>query len=203
MVQQGSGQEVIYKPEEANALETAPSGRHSKPRSESLQEPVDTVPEVLEEMRSAVIREPSTKGIIIRELEMLPRLEEMNQMEEIPVGGITNVGPEVVGAIAGVAAQAVEGVASLGATSLRRTLNERLGNAERQARGVGVEVGRREAIVDINLRVVHGYSIPKIVVEVRYRVADSLLRYAGLVVKDINIRVVGMEFPAKAPGRLD
>ncbi len=195
MVQQGSGQEVIYKPEEANALETAPSGRHSKPRSGSLQEPV--------EMRSAVIKAPSTKGIIIRELEMLPRLEEINQMEEIPVGGITNVGPEVVGAIAGVAAQAVEGVASPGATSLRRTLNERLGNAERQARGVGVEVGRREAIVDINLRVVHGYSIPKIVVEVRYRVADSLLRYAGLVVKDINIRVVGMEFPAKAPGRLD
>ena len=195
MVQQGSGQEVIYKPEEANALETAPSGRHSKPRSGSLQEPV--------EMRSAVIKAPSTKGIIIRELEMLPRLEEINQMEEIPVGGITNVGLEVVGAIAGVAAQAVEGVASPGATSLRRTLNERLGNAERQARGVGVEVGRREAIVDINLRVVHGYSIPKIVVEVRYRVADSLLRYAGLVVKDINIRVVGMEFPAKAPGRLD
>ena len=129
-------------------------------------------------------------------------MEEIRQLEEIPVGGTTNIEAEVIGAIAGVAAQSVEGVASLGTTSLRRTIRERVGGAERRSRGVEVEVGRREVIVDINLRVVYGYSIPATVIKVREIVADRLIRFCGLVAKEINIRVVAIEFPARMPGRV-
>ena len=141
--------------------------------------------------------------LTIRELEMTPKMDEIRRLEELPVGGTTNIQPEVIGAIAGVAAQAVEGVASLGTTSLRRTLSERLGGAERRSRGVEVEVGIREAILDINLRVVYGHSIPAVVVAVRRGVAERLLTLAGLVAKEINVRVVGLEFPARMPGRVD
>lgn len=141
--------------------------------------------------------------LTIRELEMMPKMEEISRMEEIVVVGTTNIQPEVIGAIAGVAAQAVEGVASLGTTSLRRTLSERLGSGERRARGVEVEVGTREAILDINFRVVYGYSIPVVVATVRKNVAGQLLTLCGLVAKEINVRVVGMEFPDRMSGKVE
>ena len=140
--------------------------------------------------------------LTVRDLEMMPRIEDIRRLEEIPVGGTTNIEAEVIGAIAGVVTQTVQGVASLGTTSLRRTIRERLGGAERRARGVDVEVGRREVIVDISLRVIYGYSIPAVVVKVRESVADRLLRLCGLVAKTINVRVTGVEFPERMPGRV-
>ena len=150
----------------------------------------------------AVVEAPSKTALNIWELEMMSKMEEISRLEEIPVGGTTNIEPEVIGAMAGVAAQAVEGVASLGTTSLRRTIRERMGGAERKARGIDVEAGRREVILDINLRIIYGYSIPETVVKVRETVADRLLQLCGLVAKEINIRVSGMEFPARMPGRV-
>ena len=141
--------------------------------------------------------------LTIRELEMMSKMEEIRRLEEIPVGGMTNIQPEVIGAIAGVATQSVDGVASLGTTSLRRTLSERLGGAERRARGVQVEVGTREAILDISLKVAYGHSIPTVVAAVRRAVASNLLTLCGLVAKEINVRVVGMEFPDRMSGRVE
>ena len=118
-------------------------------------------------------------GLTIRELEMMPKMENIERLEEIPIGGTTNIEPDVIGAIAGVAAQSVEGVASLGSTSLRRAVRERVGGAERRARGVEVEAGRREVVLDINLRIIYGYSIPRIVIDVRHggrRQATSTMR---------------------------
>jgi len=157
--------------------------------------PVDEQPAILET--------PESKSIVFQETEMLSKLEEMSQIDEIPVGGVTNIEPDVIGAIAGHAAQTVPGVASLGTASLRRSISERLGSAERWSRGVEVELGRKEAIIDINLRLVYGYSVPSTVIAVRNQVADSLYRYAGLVAKEINIRVVGIDFPRKTPGRVE
>ena len=56
--------------------------------------------------------------------------------------------------------------------------------------------------MDINLSVIYGYSIPTIVVGVRQNVADRLLNLCGLVSKEINIRVSGIDFPARMPGRV-
>ena len=142
-------------------------------------------------------------AVTIRELEMMRKMEDIQRLEEIPVGGTTNIEAEVVGAIAGVAAQSVQGVSSLGATSLRSAIRERLGGAERKGRGVQVEAGRREVILDINVRVVYGYSIPRVVVEVRRTVADGLLRLCGLVSKEINVRITSIEFPDRMPGRVE
>ena len=139
----------------------------------------------------------------IREQEMAARMAEIAKLEEIEVGGETDIEDEVIAAIAGVAAREVEGVASLGASSIRATIAERVGGREERARGVGVEVGRREAILDIDLRVQYGYSIPETVVEVRHNVAGKLLTLCGLVAKEINVDVVGIEFPDRMPGRVE
>ena len=139
----------------------------------------------------------------IKEQEMVTRLAEIEQLSEIEVGGETEINDEVVGAIAGVAAREIEGVSSLGSSSIRRAIAERVGSLEKRARGVGVEAGRREAILDVDLRVIYGFSIPETVVKVRHNVARRILELCGLVAKEININVVGIEFPERMPGRVD
>ena len=187
------------------------SGRPGRSRktNETPSEPTTTVSDegltTLEKApaeRPAVVEGQVMGRLTIRELEMMPKMAELGKLDEIPVGGTTNIEPEVIGAVAGVAAQSIEGVASLGTPSLRRAVRERIGGAERRARGIEVEVGRREVILDVNLRIIYGYSIPATVVKVREMVADRLLRFCGLVAKEINIRVTGVEFPERMPGRV-
>jgi uncharacterized alkaline shock family protein YloU len=140
--------------------------------------------------------------LMLIELEMEPRLAEIGEFRELKVGGVTAIDDEVIGAIAGVAAREVEGIASVGTSSIRRTLVERLGRAEPKARGVAVEAGRKEAILDLTVKVIYGFSIPALVIDVRKAVASRLLDLVGLVAKEININVVGIEFPERMPGRV-
>ena len=123
--------------------------------------------------------------------------------EEIVTSGETIIGDEVVASIAGIAAKEVEGVASLGKSAVRRALAEHLGGAGDKSRvGVAVEVGKKEAIVDLQLGVIYGFNIPTIIVEVRKKVASRLLEITGLVAKEINVRVVSVEFPEKKQAKV-
>ena len=205
----GSQEAGLSEEAMAEKLATAAKGGRSRkadggPVEDSLPREAVVAGDAKEELpgKPSVVEGQVLGRLTIRDLEMMPRIEDIRRLEEIPVGGTTNIEAEVIGAIAGVVTQTVEGVASLGTTSLRRTIRERLGGAERRSRGVDVEVGRREVIVDISLRVIYGYSIPATVVNVRESVADRLLRLCGLVAKTINIRVIGIEFPARMPGRV-
>jgi uncharacterized alkaline shock family protein YloU len=139
----------------------------------------------------------------IKEQEMVPRMAELAKLQEIEVGGETEIDDDVIGAVAGVAARDIEGVASLGTSSIRRAIAERVGGAEQRARGVAVEAGRREAILDIELQVIYGFSIPETIVSVRQNVARRVLEICGLVTKEININVTGIEFPERMPGRVE
>ncbi|MFW6102768.1 MAG: Asp23/Gls24 family envelope stress response protein, partial [Chloroflexota bacterium] len=110
--------------------------------------------------------------------------------------GETIIGDEVVASIAGMAAQEVEGVGSLGRSTVRRAFSGAFADAAERARaGVAVEVGKRECIVDLQINVHYGYSIPNIINEVRKKVAARLLEFTGLIAKEINIRVVGIDVP--------
>jgi uncharacterized alkaline shock family protein YloU len=119
-------------------------------------------------------------------------------MVEQEIAGETIVEDDVVASIAGLAAREVEGVAGLGKSSVRRALTERLaGTGDKAKLGVGVEVGKKEAIVDLSLVIVYGFNIPKIVAEVRKKVASRLMEISGLVAKEINVVVASIEFPEK------
>jgi uncharacterized alkaline shock family protein YloU len=118
--------------------------------------------------------------------------------EEVVVPGETTIDDEVVASVAGLAAMEVEGVAHLGKSAVRRLMAEALGGAEGKARaGVEVEVGKREAIVDLMLGVKYGFNIPNLVAEVRKKVSSRVLEIAGLVAKEINVHVISIEFPEK------
>ncbi len=114
--------------------------------------------------------------------------------------GETIIGDEVVASIAGIAAKEIPGVGSLGRSTVRRALTGWYADAAEKARsGVTVEVGKRECIVDLQLNVHYGHNIPNIVNEVRKKVAARLLEFTGLIAKEINIRVVGIEIVSQKP----
>ena len=76
---------------------------------------------------------------------------------------------------------------------------------EVRSRGPGAWLSRQggeKAILNIDLRVFHGFSIPEVVVKVRQNVARSLLELCGLIAKEINIKVIGIEFRGSVPGRI-
>ena len=139
----------------------------------------------------------------IVEKEMGARLAELEMVEEIAVGGETNIDDGVIAAIAGVAAQEVEGVAGMGSTSIRRSFSETIGRSEKRARGVEVEHGKKEAIIDLTLNVIYGFDIPNIIINVRKNVAARLFDLCGLVSKEINVTVAGIDFPDRMPGKLE
>ena len=119
-------------------------------------------------------------------------------MAEQKIAGETIIEDEVVASIVGIAAMEVEGVAHLGKASIRRSLTERLAGTGAKARtGVEVEVGKKEAIVDVALGVIYGFNIPNLATEVRKKVASRLLDITGLVAKEINVDVASIEVPAK------
>jgi uncharacterized alkaline shock family protein YloU len=114
--------------------------------------------------------------------------------------GDTIIGDEVVASIAGMAAQEIPGVGSLGKSAVRRAISGAFADASAKARtGVAVEVGKRECIVDLQINVLYGYSIPNIINEVRKKVAARLLEFTGLIAKEININVVGIEVGISKP----
>ncbi len=196
--------------ETSTSTRTGRSRKAEAPPSEEPRADIVEEPAAGTSMETAVVpveRPPVSAQrvmghLTIRELEMMRKMEDIRRPEEISVGGVTNIEPEVIGAIAGVAARAVEGIHSLGTPSLRRSVRERLGSAEGRARGVEVEAGRREVILDITVRVIYGYSIPNAVIKVRRAVADRLLNLCGLEAKEINVRVTGLEFPERMLGRV-
>lgn len=129
--------------------------------------------------------------------------QKIEKLGEIVVGGETFIEDDVIASIAGVAAREIEGVSTLGTSSIRRTIAERVGGAKPRARGVAVEAWKRETIIDIDLKTIYGFSIPDIVIKVRRNVAHRILELCGMVSKEVNIHVVGIEFPDRTPGRVE
>ena len=117
------------------------------------------------------------------------------------VPGITEVQGQVIAAIAAHVADGIEGVSSIGRGGLIRTVSDILSSqAAGKSAGVDVEAGRLEAILDLDLTVVYGFSIPTIVQQVREAVAKEIFDQVGLVAKEINVVVSSIEFPDRPSG---
>jgi len=108
--------------------------------------------------------------------------------------GKTSIADSVVSKIAGVAAREVSGVHEMGRGTARAfgTLKEKLpvgSSGPSVTQGVSVEVGERQAAVDIDLVVEYGVSIPDVSQAVRNNVIQRIERMTGLEVTEVNITV--------------
>jgi uncharacterized alkaline shock family protein YloU len=108
--------------------------------------------------------------------------------------GTTTVADSVVAKIAGIAAREVSGVHEMGTGAARAfgIIKEKLpigSNDPIPSQGVSVEVGEREAAVDLDLVVEYGVSIPDLARSVRNNVIQRVERMTGLAVTEVNISI--------------
>jgi uncharacterized alkaline shock family protein YloU len=114
--------------------------------------------------------------------------------------GKTSIADSVVAKIAGLAAREISGVHAMGAGATRTfgSIREILpGNTEARtaSQGVKVEVGERQAAIDLDLVVEYGVAIVDLSAAVRKNVIDRLQRMTGLEVTEVNINVDDIWIP--------
>jgi len=104
--------------------------------------------------------------------------------------GTTSIADSVVAKIAGVAAKEMSGVHAMGGATGRAigAIREKVGGTN-AGQGVKVEVGQRQAAIDIDLIVDYGVSIVDLSQAVRENVIGQVERMSGLEVTEVNISV--------------
>jgi len=117
------------------------------------------------------------------------------------VAGVTKIADSVVARIAGLAAREVPGVHDLTVANISeafRGLPGRVTGQEQTDRGVAVQVGEIECIVDLNVVVDYEASIPQVADAMRRNVSQRLNTMTGLETKAININIADLYFPNQA-----
>jgi uncharacterized alkaline shock family protein YloU len=104
-------------------------------------------------------------------------------------GGI-KITDDVVAIISGIAATEVPGVAGMSG-GLVGDVAEILGR-KNLTKGVKVEVGEKEAAIDLFIIVEYGYRIPEIAWEIQEKVKNAVESMTGLSVVEVNIHVQGV-----------
>ena len=106
--------------------------------------------------------------------------------------GRTTIADVVVSKIAGIATREIEGVHALGGGAARAVgmLRDRIpGSRTNLSQGVSVEVGEKQAAVDIELVAEYGVSIADLATAIRGNVISAVERMTGLEVTEVNITV--------------
>jgi len=113
--------------------------------------------------------------------------------------GRTTIADGVVQKIAGIAAREVSGVHNLGSGSARAfgALRERIPGSAGPATtpGVSVEVGEKQAAIDLDIVVEYGVAITALAANVRRNVIAAVERMTGLEVIEVNIAVDDIFIP--------
>jgi uncharacterized alkaline shock family protein YloU len=112
--------------------------------------------------------------------------------------GKTTIADSVVATIAGIAAREVSGVHDLGdgASRVVGALRERIpGASVNRAQGISVEVGEKQAAVDVDIVTEYGVSIADVAAGLRRNVIAAIERMTGLEVTEVNVNVHDVHLP--------
>ena len=115
--------------------------------------------------------------------------------------GKTTIAASVVQKIAGIAAREISGVYAMGGGGMSRAfgaIRERIpggGTGAANIAGVQVEVGEKQAAVDLDIVVEYGASIVDLARAVRRNVISAVERMTGLEVIEVNIAVSDIQIP--------
>ena len=104
--------------------------------------------------------------------------------------GTIKITDEVVAIIAGIAAMEVPGVTSMSG-GIAGGIAEALGR-KNLSKGVKVEVGEKEAAIDLFIIIEYGYRIPEVAWTIQERVKNAVEDMTGLNVIEVNIHIQGV-----------
>ena len=111
--------------------------------------------------------------------------------------GQTTIADPVVSKVAGLAAREVGGVYELGGGVARAlgAVTQRLPVGDNASQGVSVEVGEKEAAIDLTVIVEYGDSIPRVAQQIRENVVRRIEGITGLSVTEVNVAVNDLHLP--------
>ncbi|PAB60964.1 Asp23/Gls24 family envelope stress response protein [Anaeromicrobium sediminis] len=112
-----------------------------------------------------------------------------DNLENMDYGQI-KISDDVVGIIAGLAATEVEGVAGMSG-GIAGGIAEILGK-KNLSKGVKVEVGEKETVIDLYIIVEYGAKIPEVSWQIQENVKKAIETMTGLKVLEVNIHVQGV-----------
>ena len=107
--------------------------------------------------------------------------------------GAIKIADEVVSIIASLAATEIEGIAGMSG-GVVGGIAEMLGR-KNFSKGVKVEVGEREAAVDLYIIVKYGARIPDVALAAQENIKKAIETMNGLSVVEVNVHVQGVHFP--------
>lgn len=121
-------------------------------------------------------------------------LKEIAREEKTGLGSI-RIADEVVKVIAGLSAIEIKGVAGMSG-GLVGGIAEMLGR-KNLSKGIKVEVGEKEAAVDLYVIMDYGIRIPDVAAQIQEGVKNAIERMTGLVVVEVNVNVQGVAFTSE------
>jgi uncharacterized alkaline shock family protein YloU len=114
--------------------------------------------------------------------------------------GTTSISSSVVAKIAGLATQEIPGVQAMGKSMTRAVGSLRAkvpgGATSAVTQGVSVEVGERQAAIDIDIVAYYGESIVETASAIRQNVIDRIEGMTGLEVVEVNVSVDDLYIPS-------
>ena len=108
--------------------------------------------------------------------------------------GSVQIADEVVAMNASMAATEVDGVSAMGG-NITNELMSKVG-VKNLTKGVKVEVIGSSVKVELVVLLEYGYNIPATSQKVQERVKNAIENMTGLTVKDVNIRIAGVNMNA-------
>jgi uncharacterized alkaline shock family protein YloU len=106
--------------------------------------------------------------------------------------GSIQIAPEVIEVIAGLAAIEVDGVAGMSGGFVNG-ITELLGR-KNLSKGVKVEVGQKEAAIDVSIVIEYGYRIPEVATDIQQNVKNAIESMTGLQVVEVNVHIHDVQF---------
>ena len=101
------------------------------------------------------------------------------------------IADEVVAIVAGKAVVDAPGVFSM-AGGFAGGISEVFGGKKNLTKGIKVEVGEKEAKIDVNIIVEYGIRIPDVAFDIQNRVKSAIEGMTGLKVTAVNVHVQGV-----------
>ena len=125
-------------------------------------------------------------------------VEPLTETALVTAQGKTSIADIVVEKIAGMATREISGVYKLGGGAARAfgAIREKIpGQAQSMSQGVTVEVGERQAAVDLDIVVEYGVEIGELTKAIRRNVINAIERMTTLEVTEVNIVVHDVHVP--------
>ena len=112
----------------------------------------------------------------------------------------THIAPDVIAAVAGLAAAEAKGIAGMSG-GIVGGIAEKLGRKD-LAKGIKVQLEEDKVKIDLNVIVDLGVQIVETAKKLRQEVRDSVEKITGLKVAAVNVHVLGINIPKEQEEKL-